>query len=270
MNEIQPDISFCLLHTAARAEPLLAFLESLADHAGPVDSEVIVATESSAEQPLAAIERAYPEITILETAIPPRPVAARNLALRLAKGRYLACWDENIRLLPATLSGLLAFLEENPETGLAAPRIVDQDGRVLPTVRTLPSLATLLCLHTPMGRLLPAAPRILGRHLLTEEDHLLPFTAEWLLESCLVMRREMMEEIGLFDEGFSSLYADADLCLRARQAGWHLQYLAGSAAVQHSPQLCRGQAHASGGNPPHVAGDCARFLLKKWLRPLPE
>jgi GT2 family glycosyltransferase len=270
MNEIRPDISFCLLHTAARAEPLLAFLESLAAHAGPVDYEVIVATDPSAEHPLAAIERAYPEITILETAIAPRPVAARNLALRLAKGRYLACWDENIRLLPATLAVLLAFLEENPETGLAAPRIVDHASRTLPTVRTLPSLATLLCLHTPMGSLLPAAPGIIGRHLLADEDHLLPFAGEWLLESCLVIRREATEEIGLFDEGFSSLYADADLCLRARLAGWHLQYLAGSVAVQHNPQLCRVHAHAPGSNPPRTAGDCTRFLLKKWLRPVPE
>jgi len=264
MREIQPDISFCLLHTAARAEPLLAFLESLASHAGPVDYEVIVAAEPATEQPLAATERAFPEITILETAIAPRPVAARNLALRLARGRYLACWDENIRLLPGTLGGLLAFLEENPETGLAAPRIVDREGRVLPTVRALPCLATLLCLHTPMGRLLPAASRIIDRHLLADEDHLLPFAGEWLPESCLVMRREVMEEVGLFDEGFSSLYADADFCLRARQAGWHLQYLAGSAAVQH-----RRHAHGPGANPPHAAGDCARFLLKKWLRPMP-
>jgi GT2 family glycosyltransferase len=258
MHEIRPDISFCLLHTADDPASLAAFLDSLANHAGPVDHEVIVATESSPERPLAAMERAYPEITILETAIAPRPLAARNLALRLARGRYLACWDENIRLLPATLAGLLAFLEENPETGLAAPRVVDSQGRTLPTVRTLPSLATLLCLHTPMGRLLPAAPRIIGRHLLTDTDHLLPFAAAWLLADCLVMRREVGEEIGLFDEGFRSLYADADLCLRARQAGWHLHYLAGSVARQDRPQRCPGQAHAP--------GDCARFLLKKWLR----
>lgn len=265
--KIRPDLSFCLLHVDPRDRALAGFLEALEMHAGAVDYEVIVATDQAEHQALAAIEREFPQIIILETNITGQPVQARNHALRLAQGRYLACWDENIPVRPGTLASLLAFLEETPEAGLAAPRIVAPDGKVLPSVRTLPSLATLLFLHTPLGRLLPAAARTIERHLLSGQDHLQSFAGEWLLESCLLIRREVVEEIGLFDEGFTRLYCDADYCLRARRAGWHLHYRAGTVLVHDRPETCLVRCHRPGANPPHTAGDCTRFLLKKWLQP---
>ncbi|MFA6283519.1 MAG: glycosyltransferase, partial [Desulfurivibrionaceae bacterium] len=154
-------------------------------------------------------------------------------------------------------------LDETPEAGLAAPRIVDSKGMVQPSVRSAPTLATLLCLHTPLGRLLPAAPLILKQHLLLEHDHLRSFEPQWLMDTCLVIRREVMEEIGFLDEGFAAHYADADYCLRARQAGWHLHYLAEGVVLQTRADSFPAPISPSA----RLVGDCTRLLLKKWLRP---
>jgi len=131
-------------------------------------------------------------------------------------------------------------------------------------VRSAPTLATILCLHTPLGRLLATAPLILKQHLLLEQDHLRSFEAQWLLDTCLVVRREVVEDIGLLDEGFAAHYADADYCLRARQTGWHLHYLAEAVAIQNGTESA---AKPNASNTPLLVGDCTRLLLKKWLRP---
>ena len=266
--EIQADLSLCLLHHPSAGAGLLSgFLESLYTHAEPVSFEVIVVADGLSQE-LAAVEREFPDLVILESPGGQAGPSTLNHALRLASGRYLSLWQEGLRFRSGTLPGLLAFLEENPEAGLVAPRIVAADGKVVPSVRTVPSLADLCLLHTPLGRFLPGEG-LLRAHLLGNRDHLQDFEAEWLLAEALVLRREVVEELGLFDEGFHLLYADADYCLRARQAGWHLHYLAGAVVCQERAPSCPPKAGRHQGR---VLGDCTRFLLKKWLRPaqLPE
>jgi len=265
MEAIEPDLAVCLIHNPAQPEGLFPFLDALLPQADQVALEIIVVASQPEHPALAKLERAFPEITILEGSEGEQPIKARNHACRLAAARYLSFWDEDLRPQPGSLDALVRFLDATPEAGLAAPRIVDAQGMVLPSVRSAPSLATLLCLHTPLGHLLAAAPRILARHLLLEQDHLRSFEAQWLLDTCLVIRREVMEEIGLLDEGFTVHYADADYCLRARQAGWHLHYLAEAVALQTRAESSPVPSKPSA--TPRLVGDCTRLLLKKWLRP---
>ena len=267
MENIEPDLAVCLRHNPVRPEGLFPFLDALLAQADTVALEIIVVADQPEHPALARLERAFPEITILESSGGDQSAKARNHACRLATARHLSFWDETLRPQPGCLAALVSFLDENPEAGLAAPRIVDPKGMVQPSVRSAPTLATLLCLHTPLGRLLPAAPHLLKQHLLTEQDHLRSFEPEWLLDTCLVIRREVMEDIGLLDEGFAAHYADADYCLRAKRAGWHLHYLAEAVVIQSWPTSSPTAASPAVGPTPRLLGDCTRLLLKKWLRP---
>ncbi len=267
MEDIEPDLAICLIHNPAQPEGLFPFLDALLPQADQVALEIIVVADQPEHPALTRLERAFPEIVILENSGGDHPAKARNHACRLATARYLSFWDETLRPQPGSLDALVHFLDENPDAGLAAPRIVDPQGMVLPSARSAPTLATLLCLHTSLGRFLPATPRILARHLLLEQDHLRSFESEWLLDTCLVIRREVVEEIGLLDEGFAAHYADADYCLRARQAGWHLHYLAEGVALQTGAAPSPAPAIPVAENIPRLVGDCTRLLLKKWLRP---
>jgi|GEM_PF-766783 len=272
MAEIEPDLAVCLVHNPARGEELFSFLKALLPAAGQAALSLIVVTPQPEHPEINRLEREFPEIILIEDRIEDRAasglIRARNLAGRLAKARYLSFWDEGLRPQPGAIEALLAFLDDNPEAGLAGPRIVDLNGTVLPTARSAPGLANLFCLHTPLGRSLPAAPAIIKAHLLTGYDHLLSFTADWLTGACLFIRREVIEEIGLPDEGFAGPYADADYGLRARQAGWHLHYRTEAVMVQSKGEM----PLMPPAKPHELAGDCARFILKKWLRPaqMPE
>ena len=76
-----------------------------------------------------------------------------------------------------------------------------------------------------------------------------------------------MEEVGFLDEGFAGHYADADYCLRARQAGWHLHYLAEAVVLQTRVESKPAPIIPSAFDTPRLVADCTRLLLKKWLRP---
>ena len=62
--------------------------------------------------------------------------------------------------------------------------------------------------------------RLLGGRLVAMEPLDEPFESEWLSFACALLRRDMLDRVGLLDEGYFMYFEDADLCRRARRAGY--------------------------------------------------
>ena len=52
-----------------------------------------------------------------------------------------------------------------------------------------------------------------------------PANVDWVSGACMILRRRAVEQVGAFDERFFMYFEDADLCRRAREAGWLVFYL---------------------------------------------
>jgi GT2 family glycosyltransferase len=68
---------------------------------------------------------------------------------------------------------------------------------------------------------------------------------DWLSGACMLARREALEAVNGFDERYFLYWEDADLCRRLRDAGWHVRYVPGAAAVHrvgHSSRTARASA----------------------------
>ena len=59
---------------------------------------------------------------------------------------------------------------------------------------------------------------------MTDWDHSCPRDVDWVSGAAMVIRREMLDAIGLFDERFFMYCEDVDLGYRAKQAGWRVAY----------------------------------------------
>jgi GT2 family glycosyltransferase len=261
--DIIPDLTVCLTLNQPN-EDLFRFLDSLYMHADPVSFEVIIIDNLADNNIIERLEHGFPEVIFFEVNASAPLGQARNHAFRLAKGRYVSFWRPSLLIHAESLQTLLRFLDDTPDIGIAGPRIINKSGEVLPSSRFFPTLASSLIQHTALGQLF-ANGLPLKRHLMTEWDHLHPFACDWLI-GCMVTRREVMEEIGLFDEDFKSLYVDADYCLRARRSGWHVHYMAEAVIQEQQPEIY-GPLHNQSVAHPHALADCSRFLLKKWLSP---
>lgn len=262
--DIDVDISFCL-YEPVEADQLRDFLRAVEDHADPVAYEVIAAGgDFRADSPEGrALLAEFPQLTFYENP-PPTPGGRLNQAMGLAAGRYLAPWSALVHPLPGCLVNLVEFLDENPETAAAGPRLLDEKNRLLPSRRRLPGLTVLLLLHTVLGASGLGGP-LLRRYYGADLPRVLRYdSAEFLLARALLLRREALEEVGGFDEGFRRLYFDADWCRRVRKPGWYCHFLAGAPARDLQPELYYPRYLRDNPAPGQLA-DATRLLLKGLL-----
>lgn len=154
--------------------------------------------------------------------------AAVNQAVRASSAPFVAVLNDDATAHPRWLEVLLAAMEPRPDVGMCASQIrLAGDGR-------LDSAGMLLCgdgSSKQRGHL--KSPEQYGRG----EEALLP-------SGCAAFyRREMLEEIGLFDESFFLYCEDTDLGLRARWAAWECLYVP-DAVVEHRYSHSAGRASA--------------------------
>ncbi len=132
---------------------------------------------------------------------------------------------------PDAVAVLAKFVSGSARRGIAGPQLRYPDGRRQPSRRRFPTVAGTLVRRTPLRY--AARPFERQRsHYLLDEHPAEPVQADWMLGAFLLLRREMLEELGGFDEGFRLYGEDIEFCYRAAKAGWERWYVP-AASVTH-------------------------------------
>jgi GT2 family glycosyltransferase len=214
-----PEISVIVVNWNRR-EMLRACLKSLAAQQG-AEFEIIVVDNGSSDGSLEMLEREFREIPV--KVIRNREnlgfCAANNQGIREARGRYIALLNNDAEAGPGWLAALRRTFDSEPATGMAASKILvwEDPGRI-----------------DKAGHLIYPDGQNRGRGS-GEPDrgqYDQPGEALWPDGCAAMYKREMLEQIGGFDEDFFAYADDAELGLRARIAGWRCRY-APDAVVWH-------------------------------------
>ena len=120
---------------------------------------------------------------------------------------------------------LQEFVTENPRVGIAGPRILDSEGDLqLSARREISALSGFLGRTSLLTRLFPKSSLVKSQFpAVTDQSR--PTSVDWVSGACMVVRRDTLRDIGPLDERFFMYFEDADLCRRARAAGWLVYYL---------------------------------------------
>lgn len=119
------------------------------------------------------------------------------------------------------IRALLDHLENNPKVGFAGSYIHGPERDTHVTAFRFPSI---LSEFEGAARFGPVT-RMLADHVVPLPVPKETMAVDWLAGASLMMRAEVLEQIGLFDEAFFLYYEETDLCRRAAQAGWPTHYV---------------------------------------------
>ncbi len=193
-------------------------LESLL--AQSLDAHVIVVDNGSVDDSLAVLER-YPSVEVIRNAVNLGFTGGVNVgfAAAIAQGfSYVAAFNSDAIADPDWLARLTATLDEHPEAGVAACKLLNADGT---RIDSTGDCYTSWGLPYPRGRHEPDITKY--------DDELEIFGASG---GASLYRVEMLEEVGLFDDDFFAYFEDVDLSFRIQLAGWKIRFVP-DAVVYH-------------------------------------
>ena len=161
----------------------------------------------------------------------PRTFAQNQNALIAATSEpWLLILNPDVRLEVGCVAELLGHAEAHARCGVAGPRLLESDGGLQRSRRRFPTVGGTLVRRTPLRALLRDVEAAQPGHYLGDLPDG-PVQCDWMLGACLLLRREMLHELGGFDEGFPMYGEDIELQYRARRAGWERWYVPGAVAT---------------------------------------
>lgn len=198
-------------------------LESIRISAGAVSHEIIVVDNGSKDGSAEHLKSRYPEVQLMVSPENLGFAGANNRGFPLAKGKYVVLLNTDAFLVGSCLADAVALMEARPEVGLAGAKLVGENREWQPSARTFPGLWNEFVTLTGLSARFPRS-RLWGRPDMTWADQNGELFCHWVPGAFSIIRKEILDGIGFFDEAFFLYYEEVDLCRRIRQSGWKILY----------------------------------------------
>ena len=235
MHARQPEGTTCdatvIVVSLNTRELLAACLGSVGASVGAT-YEVYVVDNGSSDGSLEMVDREFPQVRLIRNDSNRGFAAANNVAIRLAGGRYVLLLNPDTVIPPDLLREMIAFMDDNKPTGICGPKVLFPDGRFQSCGYRFPSPLAEVRQSKNLDKLLR---RIVGSDTPLKIESA-PGEVDWVDGACLLIRREVIAQIGLLDEQYFLYAEELDWCFRARKAGWAIYALPEIEMLHHQGQ----------------------------------
>lgn len=217
------DLSFVIVSWNARAR-LIECIRSIAAIPASISREIIVVDNASDDGSANAVEKLFRGVTLIKNSGNLGFAKASNQGISKSSGKYVLLVNSDIIILNNCVERMRSYMESDNRAGMLGPRVLNADMTLQPTIRRTPSLSRSLLLAFGLNALMPGLETATHDGL-KEVDG---------ISGCMMMvRREAIDEVGLFDERFFIYAEDKDWCKRFRAAGWKIMYYPYAQAVHY-------------------------------------
>ncbi len=224
-----------------------------------LEAEVLVIDNHSADGSAEYLPGRFPEISFIWKTGNAGFARANNEGWRQARGEYVLFLNPDTLLAEDSLEQCLNFMRQRPDAGALGVKMIDGTGAFLPeSKRGLPGPWAAFCKMTGLTRLFPRS-RWLARYYLGHLDAAHSHPVDVLSGACMLVKREVLEQTGGFDEDYFMYAEDIDLSYRILQAGWRNYYFAGTRILHFKGEstVRESRAHIR-----HFYGTMIRFVQK--------
>jgi N-acetylglucosaminyl-diphospho-decaprenol L-rhamnosyltransferase len=163
---------------------------------------------------------------------------------------------------PGAVAALLRRMEADPRVGIAGSFLHGTDGAPHRTAFRFPTAASELETYARMG----PVTRWLRQHVVATPVPDATVPVDWVAGASMLVRREVFERVGTFDEAFFLYFEETDLCLRARQHGYSTLYVRDS-VVEHIGSASTGLRNLAVRKPSYWFDSRRHYFQKHHGRP---
>jgi GT2 family glycosyltransferase len=246
-----PRLSLIIVSYQVR-DALKRCLASLQEATRGLDAEIIVVDNASSDGTGPMVRDDFPAVQFIPLPDNIGYGRANNLAIRKSQAAYVLLLNPDTEVPPGTIEPLLAVLEADPRLGGVTAKVLLEDGKLDAACRrNFPRPRDLLYKQFGLHRLFPWSVEFNHYNLgYLPDDQTVD--VECVMGAFFLVKRDVLTQVGLFDDQFFLYGEDLDLCRRIGQAGWRIRYEP-SVSIRHikgasaskNPQVAIREFHRS-------------------------
>ena len=212
-------------------ELLYLCINSINKNVKNIKYEIIVVDGESNDSAQEIIKYKWPEVKFISFKKNLGYSKIVNTGIKQVKGEYILVINADIIVLKDSILELLKFMKKNPDVGITAPQLLDFTNNIQASCFTKPSLSTILARRTPLSKT-EWGKKIINKFTISDWDRKSIKEVDWVQGSAMMIRKEAIKKVGLWDERFFMYFEDADWCRRFWQNNYKVVYLP-SAKMAH-------------------------------------
>ena len=197
----------------------------------PLFTEIIVVDNASSDGSVEMVRAEFPAVRLIVNAANRGYPGGNNDGIAAAQGRYVLILNPDTQVVGDALSALVAYADGHPDVGVVAPQLLNTDGSVQSSRRRFPTMMTALFESTWLQSVAPRG--VLRYYYMLDRTDDETQQVDWAVGACLLVRREVIDQVGTLDEGFFMYSEEMDWCRRIKQAGWKIVYLPTAQVIHH-------------------------------------
>lgn len=226
----RPDLSIVIVSWNVR-DLLRACLSALEPGRDALDQEVIIVDSGSNDGSAEMVSEEFPWVQLIARPDNVGFPRGNNIAIQHSTGRYVLLLNPDTEIVGDALRTMVQYLADNPTVGVVGAQLLYPDGSVQSSRRRFPTLATALLESTWLQ---PHAPqRLLDEYYVRDRPDDAISDVDWVMGACLMVRRDIVDTVGLLDEDYFMYSEELDWCRRIKSAGWRVVYLPTAQVIHH-------------------------------------
>ena len=221
---------------------LLPLLGSIYQNTKLKALEIIVVDNASKDNSVDMIKLNFQEIKIIANPHNLGFSSAVNQGIRSSSGEFVLILNPDVIVKQNAIDTMLRFIESHQKAGAVGCKILNPDGSIQTSGKSFPDPMVMLFVTLNLHRIFPDNP-VTKKYYHPLEDYDRPHQVEHLMGSCLMVKRSVIDEIGLMDENFFLYCEDVDWCFRIHKAGHEIWYIPDAEVVHAKGAATRKESY---------------------------
>lgn len=213
-----PKVSITIVHHQG-LKMLQDCLHSIYDETRDLDFEVIVVDNVSDDGAVQMIATEFPQVRLIRNTERHGFGHNQNTGIKQALGQYIFIYNDDTLVHGNALPTLCAVLDKNPDVGLVGPKLVNSDGSLQMSCYRFPSPFRCICENLLLSAAFPDST-IFGDYRNWKHDK--TREVDFVIGAAMLVRRSVVEQVGVFDELFFMYSEETDWQMRIKNAGWKI------------------------------------------------
>ena len=197
-----------------------------------ISFELFLVDNASTDGSTEMVERGFPQVRVIRNAENRGFAAANNIAIRQAVGEYILLLNADTEILDQAIEKTVAFMEDKPHIGVVGCKLLYANGTQQPSVHGYHTVLGAFLDATFLHLLLPASVIVRGNGI-SYFDRSKAAEVDWVIGAYFMMRKSLLDTIGLLDEQFWLYGEETDICQRANDAGYETWYIPHAVVIHH-------------------------------------